>query len=66
MLCGDRDETVNPVIGECSKVAQKEYKTRQDWRGKGDPLGIVQKIRICSCWQTANTQTGICLRKRDA
>ena len=33
-LCGDRDETINPIISECSKLAQKEYKTRHDWVGK--------------------------------
>ena len=24
-LCGDRDETINNIISECSKLAQKEY-----------------------------------------
>ena len=24
-LCGDRDETINHLISECSKSAQKEY-----------------------------------------
>ena len=24
-LCGDRDETINYIISECSKLAQKEY-----------------------------------------
>ena len=33
-LCGDRDETINHIIRECSKLAQKEYKTRHDWVGK--------------------------------
>ena len=33
-LCGDRDETINYIISECSKLAQKEYKTRHDWIGK--------------------------------
>ena len=32
-LCGDRDETINH-ISECSKSAQKEYKTRHDWVSK--------------------------------
>ena len=27
-LCGDRDETINHIISECSKLSQKEYKTR--------------------------------------
>ena len=31
-LCGDRDETINH-ISECSKLAQKEYKTRHDSLG---------------------------------
>ena len=33
-LCGDRDETINHIISECSKQAQKEYKARHDWVGK--------------------------------
>ena len=33
-LCGDRDETINHIISECSKLAQKEYKTRHDWVDK--------------------------------
>ena len=27
-LCGDRDEAINHVISECTKLAQKDYKTR--------------------------------------
>ena len=33
-LRGDRDETINHIISECSKLAQKEYKTRHDMLGK--------------------------------
>ena len=33
-LCGDRDETINHIISECSKLPQKEYKARHDWVGK--------------------------------
>ena len=33
-LCGDRDETINHIISECSKLAQKEYMARHDWVGK--------------------------------
>ena len=33
-LCGDRDETINNIISECSKLAQREYKARHDWVGK--------------------------------
>ena len=33
-LCGDRDETINHIISECSKLAPKEYKARNDWVGQ--------------------------------
>ena len=33
-LCGDRDETINHIISECSKLAQKDYKARHDLVGK--------------------------------
>ena len=33
-LCSDRDETINHIISECSKLAQKEYKTRHGWLAK--------------------------------
>ena len=33
-LCGDRDETINHIISEFSKLAQKENKTRNDWVGR--------------------------------
>ena len=33
-LCGDREEIVNHIISECSKLAQKEYETRLAWVGK--------------------------------
>ena len=28
------DETINHIISECSKLAQREYKARHDWVGK--------------------------------
>ena len=33
-LCGDGNETINHIISECSKLAQKEYKCKHDWVGK--------------------------------
>ena len=30
-LCRDRDETINHIISEYSKLAQKDYNTRHDW-----------------------------------
>ena len=33
-LYSDRDETINHIISECSKLVQREYKTKHDWMGK--------------------------------
>ena len=33
-LCSDRDEMITHIISKCSKLAQKEYKTRHNWVGK--------------------------------
>ena len=33
-LGGDRDQTINHIISECSKLGQKQYKARHDWVGK--------------------------------
>ena len=33
-LCGDTDETINYIITESSKLAQRAYKARHDWVGK--------------------------------
>ena len=41
IICGDRDKTTNHIISECSKLAQKEYKTRHDWVEQGDPAETV-------------------------
>ena len=30
-LYGERDETINHIISECSKLVKKEYKSRHDW-----------------------------------
>ena len=32
-MCGKAEESVNHVSGECSKLAQKEYKRLHDWFG---------------------------------
>ena len=45
-LCGDRDETINHIISECSKLAQKEYKTRHDWVGKVIPWEMCKKLKF--------------------
>ena len=33
-LCSDRDKTINHIISEYTKWAQREYKTRHDWVGQ--------------------------------
>ena len=33
-LCSDGDESINHIISEFSKSAQKEYKSRHEWVGK--------------------------------
>ena len=45
-LCGDRDETINHIISECSKLAQKEYKTRHDWVGKVIHWEMCKKFKL--------------------
>ena len=45
-LCGDRDETINHTISECSKLAQKEYKTRHGWVGKVILWEMCKKLKL--------------------
>ena len=45
-LCGDSEETINHIISECNKLAQKEYKTRQDWVGEGIHWGMCKKFKF--------------------
>ena len=46
ILCGDRDETINYIISECSKFAQKEYKNSQDWVSKVIYLEMCKKFKF--------------------
>ena len=45
-LSGDRDETINHIRSECSKLAQKESKTRHDWVGKVIPWEMCKKFKF--------------------
>ena len=45
-LSSDRDETINCIISECSKLAQKEYKTKHDWVGKVIHLELCRKLKF--------------------
>ena len=44
-LCGDRDETINHIISECSKLVQKEYKMRHDRVGKVNHWEMYKKFK---------------------
>ena len=56
-LCGDRDETINHIISECSKLAQKEYKARHDWVGKVIHWEMCRKFQFdhTNKWYMQNT-----------
>ena len=43
---GDRDETINPMISERNKLAQKEYKTRHNWVGKVIHWELCKKFKL--------------------
>ena len=45
-LCGNRDETINHIISECSKLAQKEYKARHDWVTKVIQWEMCKKFKF--------------------
>ena len=45
-LCDDRDETINHILSECGKLAQKENKTRHDWAGKVIHKELSKKLKF--------------------
>ena len=45
-LCGDRDETINHIISECSKLAQKKNKARHDWVSKLIHREVCKKLKF--------------------
>ena len=47
-LCGDRDETINHIICECSKLAQ-EYEAKHDW------VGMVIHSEMCKKFKFDHT-----------
>ena len=42
----DRDETIDYIISECSKLARKEYKTRHDWVGRVIHRELCKKLKF--------------------
>ena len=60
-LCRERDETINYVISECGKLAQKEYKTSHDWVGKVIHWELCKKLKFdhtnkCYMYNPASVQ----------
>ena len=45
-FCDYRDEKINYIIRECSKLAQNEYKTRHDWVRKVINSELYKKFRF--------------------
>ena len=45
-MCGKAEESVNHVLSECSKLAQKEYKRQHDWFGTKMHWEIFRKYGI--------------------
>ena len=45
-LGSDRNATINHIISECSKLAQKEYKARHDWVGKVMNWEMCKKFKL--------------------
>ena len=68
-FCGDRHETINHIISEFSKLAQKVYNTRYVWLEKMIHMELCKKFRFNSAnkWYThkpesvLENETHICL-----
>ena len=45
-FCSARDEANNRIISECSKLAQKEYKTRHEWVVKVINWKLINKLKF--------------------
>ena len=58
-LCGDKDETINQIIIECSKLAPTEYKTRHDWVGRVTHWELSKKFKFdhSNKWYMPNPQS---------
>ena len=64
-LCSDRDEAINHIISECSKLAQKEYKARHGWVGKVIHWEMCKKFKFdhANNWYMHNPEP---IRENDA
>ena len=43
-----KNETINHIVSECSKLAQKEYKSRFDWVGKVMNWKLFKRLKFDS------------------
>ena len=59
MFCGDRDETINHIICESSKLAQKESKIRHGLMGKVIYREIYKKFKLrhTNKWYMHNSES---------
>ena len=46
MWCGKTDESVSQFLSECSKIAQKEYKRRHNFKGRTIDLEVCRKYDL--------------------
>ena len=58
-LCGNRNETINHVISDCSKLTQKEYKTMHDWVDKVIYWELCKELKFdqMNKWYMHNTES---------
>ena len=58
-LCCDRDEAIDQIINEYSKLAQKEYKTKQELMGKVIHWELCKKLKFDSTtrWYMRNSES---------
>ena len=45
-LCGEKDKMVNHIIIKCSRLAQKDYKSKHKWVGKGIHLELCKRLKF--------------------
>ena len=64
-LCGDRDETINHIINESRKLAQRNYKTRHDWMNEVVHWELWKKLEFnhTDKWYMLNPESVLKMRR---
>ena len=57
-LCGDGDKTINLIISECFKVAQRKCKSRHEWWGRLSMRNCARSLNL-TIKQVVFAQNGI-------